>query len=82
MFGIGFWEVVLVAVVALLVFGPEKLPEMARALGKAMGELRRSVDEVKREFSLSDAEFYGGIAPVDSDELDESVSPGTEDKPE
>ncbi len=38
-----------VAVVALVVFGPEKLPEMARSIGRAMAEFRRVVDDAKDE---------------------------------
>ncbi len=55
MFGLGFTEILLILGVALLVFGPEKLPEIARTLGKTMGELRRSLDEVK--FDLSNIQY-------------------------
>lgn len=50
MFGLGFGEVLVILVVALLVFGPDKLPELARTLGKTMAELRRSMDDMKTEF--------------------------------
>ncbi len=53
MFDIGFAELVLLAVVGLLVLGPERLPEAARTLGVMLGRLRRSFqslrDEVQRE---------------------------------
>jgi twin arginine-targeting protein translocase TatB len=48
MFGIGSGELLLILVVALLVLGPKKLPEVARTLGKAMGELRRVSTEFQR----------------------------------
>lgn len=48
MFGIGMQEIVLVCVIALVVVGPKKLPELARALGKGYGEFRRAFDEMKR----------------------------------
>lgn len=48
MFGIGTTEVLVILVVALLVIGPTKLPEVARALGKGMAEFRRMSSEVKR----------------------------------
>lgn len=48
MFGIGMQEIVLICVVALIVVGPKKLPELARALGKGYGEFRRAFDEMKR----------------------------------
>jgi len=48
MFGIGMQEIVLICVIALIVVGPKKLPEIARALGKGYGEFRRTFDEMKR----------------------------------
>ena len=53
MFGISFGEIILICVVALILFGPEKLPEIARSLGKILGELRRNSDRLKREFYSS-----------------------------
>lgn len=49
MFDIGFSEIVLIAVVALVVLGPEKLPKTARTLGHLFGRLQRYVNEVKRD---------------------------------
>ncbi len=45
---IGTSELVLIAFIALIVFGPRKLPQMARTIGKAMSEFRRSTDDFKR----------------------------------
>ena len=50
MFGIGLPELVIIIIVALLVVGPAKLPEVARSLGKALGEFRRLADDVKETF--------------------------------
>lgn len=47
MFGIGFPEMVLVLIIAYIVLGPEKLPEIARMLGKALNEIRRATEEVR-----------------------------------
>lgn len=41
-------EIVLICVIALVVVGPKRLPEIARALGKGYGEFRRTFDEMKR----------------------------------
>lgn len=58
MFEIGFSEIILVAIVALLVFGPEKLPGLARDIGLWTGRIRRMVNsvqqDVQRELSRAD----------------------------
>lgn len=52
MFGIGTTEVLVILVVALLVIGPSKLPDVARALGKGLAEFRRMTSDVKRTIDL------------------------------
>ena len=47
MFDIGFQELILILVLALLVFGPTRLPELGRALGRAMREFRRATEEFR-----------------------------------
>jgi Tat protein translocase TatB subunit len=47
MFDIGFQEILLIGVLALLVFGPAKLPELGRMVGRAMREFRRASDEFR-----------------------------------
>jgi TatA/E family protein of Tat protein translocase len=54
MFGIGIEELVVIFVIALFVLGPERLPSLARDLGKAMRELRRASDELTEEFLRAD----------------------------
>ncbi|MCZ6718755.1 MAG: Sec-independent protein translocase protein TatB [Gammaproteobacteria bacterium] len=49
MFDVGFWELVLIGIVALLVVGPERLPRLAHTLGLWLGKARRLVDSVKAE---------------------------------
>jgi len=49
MFDIGFWELALIAVVALVVVGPERLPRLARTLGLWLGRARRLVASVKAD---------------------------------
>ena len=50
---IGPLEILVVAVLALLVFGPEKLPEIGRSLGKGLNMMKKMASDVKSEFDLS-----------------------------
>ncbi len=67
MFNIGAGEMALIAVVALLVLGPKRLPELARGLGKFMREFRRQTEEVRgvveREFYRMDQDVTSEPAP-------------------
>lgn len=54
MFGIGVQELGLILVVALLVFGPKRLPELARTLGRGLGEFRRASNDLRDSFALDD----------------------------
>ena len=56
MFGIGMPELLLILALALIVLGPKKLPELARALGKGMAEFRKATDELKDEFRQLESE--------------------------
>jgi sec-independent protein translocase protein TatB len=49
MFDVGFWELTVIAIVALLVVGPEKLPRVARSAGLWVGKARRFVSSVKAD---------------------------------
>lgn len=61
MFGsIGFPELILVFIVVLLVFGPKKLPEFAKMLGKALREFRTTVDQAKS--AIEDEIYKEGMA--------------------
>ncbi len=56
MFNIGFSEAFVIFIVALIVLGPERLPEIGRFLGKLSLELRKSVEEIKEELGLNEIE--------------------------
>jgi sec-independent protein translocase protein TatA len=45
---LGFSELVIIFVIALIVFGPRKLPELGRSLGKGLAEFRKATNELKR----------------------------------
>ncbi|MFZ1982985.1 MAG: Sec-independent protein translocase protein TatB [Desulfatitalea sp.] len=48
MFGIGMPELLLILAVALVVIGPKKLPDLAKSLGKALGEFKRATNDLKQ----------------------------------
>ena len=50
MFGISLPEILLIFAVVLIIFGPEKLPELARTLGKFSSQLKRNSDQIRKEF--------------------------------
>ncbi len=58
MFGIGFTELLFVLIVALIVLGPDKLPAMAKTLGKAFVEFRRAGEEIKRSINGMNLESH------------------------
>ena len=64
MFNVGAGELILIVVVALLVLGPQKLPEFARTIGKFVREFRRQTDEVR---TVVEREFY----KMDQEMMDE-----------
>jgi TatA/E family protein of Tat protein translocase len=49
MFDLGIQELIVIFVVALLVFGPKRLPELGRSLGKGLAELKKAVQDVKEQ---------------------------------
>ena len=70
MFDIGFWELVIISIVALLVMGPEKLPGLVRDVSKWVRTIRRFVSEtrseIERELTLeSDKDLSARIAELD-----------------
>lgn len=54
---IGTSELILIGVIALIVFGPRKLPQMAKTIGKTMADFRRTTNEFKSTWE-KEAEFY------------------------
>jgi Tat protein translocase TatB subunit len=78
MFDIGLQEMVLIGVLALLVFGPSKLPELGRMFGRAMREFRRASDEFRStvETNLKINELEPVIAPPPAQTL-ASETPAT-----
>ena len=63
-FGIGIWELLILLLVLLLVFGPKRLPEMGRQLGKGMREFKDSVSG-KDDDSIDDMAALPPVEPVE-----------------
>ena len=54
MFGIGMPEMILILAVALIVIGPKKLPDLAKSLGRALGEFKKATSELKDSIDIGD----------------------------
>ncbi|KAA1372994.1 sec-independent protein translocase protein TatB [Aeromicrobium fastidiosum] len=67
MFGMGWPEIGLILVVALLLFGPEKLPELAKQAGGFVRTVRRMADNAKNDLGREMGEDFSGINLRDLD---------------
>ncbi len=76
---IGPMELMVVAVIALVVFGPRRLPEMARTVGKAMSEFKRQAADLKGQFDtgLDDDATSAPVPVVPETSVPGSVVPET-----
>jgi len=54
MFGISMWEMILIFAIALIVIGPDKLPDLAKTVGRMMGELKKAVSDIKESINIED----------------------------
>jgi sec-independent protein translocase protein TatB len=83
MFDIGFSEILVIGVVALIVIGPERLPKVARTLGHMMGRLQRYVNEVKadinREVELDELRKLQSQVQSAARDIEQSVSRAAHD---
>jgi len=75
-------EILTLGAVALIVFGPQKLPEVARSIGRFMSEVRRVASDVKSEFSAaldeeeaSTATAAPSVEDEDADAIEDAAPP-------
>src|SRR5262245_45694829 len=83
MFDIGFFELVVIAIVALVVIGPERLPKAARTMGHLVGRLQRYVNDVKadinREIELDELRKLQKQVQTAAEDLKSSVETAARD---
>ena len=72
MFGLGVWEILLVLLVALLVLGPKKLPEVARSLGRGMAEFRRASSDIRNALKVDETPAPKPTPPESDSRKDET----------
>jgi len=83
MFGLGHWELLLILLVILLVFGAKRIPEMAQGLGRGIREFRKAVHEVQDEVEAAKPDGGKTISPTAAPDqvARQSTEPATQAAP-
>lgn len=58
MFGLGMPELILILIIALIIFGPKKLPDLGKAMGRGIREFKKATTELKEEIDLKEVEDH------------------------
>ncbi len=82
MFGIGFQEMLIILVVVLIFFGPKRLPDLAKSLGKGIAEFKKASEEVRKGIEDAVKEESAEAAPNPPEDLSGyGKAPGSEPPP-
>src|SRR5512142_2395338 len=74
MFGLGFGEIVIILVLALILLGPQRLPDVAKSLGKGLREFKKATDDLKDQ---CESELYAEDRPAQRPSLVPPPTPAT-----
>lgn len=77
MFGMGMSEMLIICAVALLVFGPQQLPEMAKKIAKGLKEVRKASDDLKRSINFEDEDERPKWRPPERPVMTETKAPSS-----
>jgi sec-independent protein translocase protein TatA len=76
---IGIWEILLIVLVLLLVFGPKRIPQIGRSLGRGLREFKETVTDQTKELKEATVDapkqFKAGLNPFKADERSEDAAP-------